>query len=137
MPHGPLQSVFNWLIPSSPAGGGLSKGWLLVGRVKAAMLVATTLLAMVACVLIRPLFAGIAADQGVKLEGFGAFYMAYPWVGSLLGIPALASCVPLIRGTDRTILWMTIATLLVLLPFGFLLGGFLSVVVPVYANAGL
>lgn len=101
------------------------------------MLLVTTLLAMVACVLLRPLFAGIVADQGVKLDGFGAFYMAYPWVGSLLGIPALASCIPLIRGTNRTILWMSIATLLVLLPFGFLLGGFLSVVVPVYANAGL
>jgi hypothetical protein len=76
--------------------------------------------------------ANIVKDQGVKVEGLGAVYMAYPWLGVLLGLPALACCVPLFRGGARTILWMSLATLLALLPFALLFMGFLAVVAPLY-----
>jgi hypothetical protein len=55
-----------------------------------------------------------------------------PWIGALLGIPALVSCIPLIRGTRRPLLWMSIATVFLLLPFAFLLGAFVGVMAPLY-----
>lgn len=110
-----------------------SNGWVIMGRIKAGMVVFTVLLAMAACVGLHPVLANFVKDQGVKVEGLGAVYMAYPWLGILLGVPALACCVPLFRGQSRTILWMSLATLLALLPFGLLFMGFLSVVVPLYS----
>ena len=55
----------------------------------------------------------------------------------MLALPAVATCVPLIRGTRRPMLWMTIATIALLLPVAFLFGAFLSVVAPLYASPDL
>ncbi len=101
------------------------------------MLVLTCLFAMAACIFLSPMLARTAADQDVKLGEFGTFFMNYPWVGALLGLPALAACVPLLRGGKHPIVWMTVATLLVLLPFAYLLGGFVSVMEPLYNPPGL
>ncbi|MEY3027198.1 MAG: hypothetical protein RLZZ238_2095 [Planctomycetota bacterium] len=107
---------------------------MIVGRIKAGMVVFTVLLAMLACVLLQPLLKNLAADQGVEVSGLGALYISYPWLGIVLGIPALAACVPLIRGKGKTMLWMSLATILALLPFGLLFAGFLAVVVPLYTE---
>ena len=117
---------------SVPGGRKPASGWVIMGRIKAGMVVFTVLLAMVACVGLHPVLGNIVKDQGVKVEGLGAVYMAYPWLGVLLGLPALACCVPLFRGGSRTILWMSLATLLALLPFALLFMGFLAVVAPLY-----
>ena len=114
-------------IPPKP-----NAGWTLIGRVKAGFLILTVLLAMVACVGLQPLLKGIAVEQNLKVEGFAVLFLEKPWIGVLLGIPALASCIPLIRGSRHPLLWMTVATLLLLLPFAFLLLGFLGVIAPLY-----
>jgi hypothetical protein len=119
---------------SGGTSGGPSRGWLIVGRVKAAMLVVTCLLAMLSTLLLHPIFKSILANQGMKPTGFGEFYLAYPWLGIVLGIPALASCIPLVLGTRRTMLWMSISSVLLMAPFGYLLAAFLSVVGPLYSQ---
>lgn len=120
--------------PSNPPGSPSkpNAGWTLIGRVKAGFLILTVLLAMVACVGLQPILKRIVADQGIKVGEFAQIYLDKPWIGILLGIPALASCVPLIRGSRRPLLWMTVATILLLLPFAFLLLGFLGVIGPLY-----
>ncbi len=123
--------------PSSGAGAAASKGWLLVTRVKAVMLLFTCFLAMAASLFLHPLLSNIVSNQGVKLGEFGALYMRAPWIGVVLALPAVATCVPLIRGTRRPMLWMTIATIALLLPVAFLFGAFLSVVAPLYASPDL
>ncbi len=123
--------------PSFPPTATPSHGWIIIARVKAIMLVLTCLFAMAACIFLSPVLARITADQDVKLGEFGTFFMNYPWVGALLGLPALAACVPLLRGGKHPIVWMTVATLLVLLPFAYLLGGFVSVMEPLYNPPGL
>jgi len=114
--------------------GAPSKGWLLVGRIKAVMLVVTCVLAMLSSLLLQPVLKTILDNQNIKPTAFGEFYLAYPWLGIVLGIPALASAVPLILGTRRTMLWMSISSVLLLAPFGYLLGAFLSVVAPLYSQ---
>ena len=96
------------------------------------MLIFTALLAMVACVALQPLLRGIVTAQSIKVEGFARVYLDMPWIGVLLGIPALAACVPLVRGSRRPFLWMTLATILLLLPFAFLLLGFVGCIAPLY-----
>lgn len=96
------------------------------------MVVLTAALAMIACVGIHPLLQGIARSQNLKIEGYARIYLDMPWIGVLLGIPALAACIPLIRGSRRPLFWMSVATVLVLLPFAFLLMGFLGVMAPMY-----
>ena len=123
--------------PSFPPTATPSHGWIIIARVKAIMLVLTCLFAMAACIFLSPMLARTAADQDVKLGEFGTFFINYPWVGALLGLPALAACVPLLRGGKHPIVWMTVATLLVLLPFAYLLGGFVSVMGPLYNPPGL
>lgn len=113
------------------------KAWLIVGRMRAVMLAFSCLLAMFAPLLLKPVFATIASNFDQKLEGFAQFYFAYPWVGILLGIPALAACVPLVRGTKQALLWTTVATLLALLPVGFLFAAFYAVVSPMYSATDL
>lgn len=116
--------------PSSPSRP--NAGWTLIGRVKAGFLILTVLLSMVACVGLQPILKRIVIDQGIKVGEFAQLYLDKPWIGILLGIPALSSCVPLIRGSRRPLLWMTVATILLLLPFAFLLLGFLGVIGPLY-----
>ena len=113
--------------PSKP-----NAGWTLITRLKAGFLILTVLLAMIACVGLQPVLKGIATAQDVKVEGMARTYLEMPWIGVLLGIPALASCVPLIRGSRQPILWMTVASILLILPFAYLLIGFLGVIGPMY-----
>ncbi len=116
----------------SPGASAPSRGWTLITRVKAAFLVVTALLAMIACVGLQPIFKTIVTEQQIKIGEFARLYLEMPWIGALLGIPALVSCIPLIRGTRRPLLWMSIATVFLLLPFAFLLGAFVGVMAPLY-----
>jgi hypothetical protein len=116
----------------SPGAPRPSRGWTLIGRVKAAFLILTVLLAMVACVGLQPIFKTIVTEQRIEVGEFARLYLEMPWIGALLGIPALVSCIPLIRGTNRPLLWMGIATVLLLLPFAFLLGAFVGIMAPLY-----
>jgi hypothetical protein len=116
----------------SPGAPAPSRGWTLIGRVKAAFLIVTVLLAMVACVGLQPIFKTIVTEQQLKVGEFARLYLDMPWIGALLGIPALICCIPLIRGTRRPLLWMSIATIFLLLPFAFLLGAFVGIMSPLY-----
>jgi hypothetical protein len=116
----------------TPGASTPSRGWTLITRVKAAFLVVTVLLAMIACVALQPIFKTIVTEQNLEIGAFAQLYLTMPWIGALLGIPALVCCIPLIRGTRRPLIWMTIATILLLLPFAFLLGAFIGVMAPLY-----
>lgn len=114
-----------------------SKGWVLIGRVKAVFLVMTCLATMGACLAIPILARQIVKEQEIVLSEFAVLFLEKPWIGALLGLPALASSVPLLIGSRRPILWMTIATLLLLVPFAFLLMGFVSCIAPLYEYRAL
>jgi len=120
--------------PHGAPSNGPSRGWLIVGRIKAVMLVLTCLVAMGASLFLQPVLRSILENQNMKPTEFGAFYLAYPWLGIVLGIPALASAIPLLLGTRRTMLWISISSVLLLAPFAYLLAAFLSVVAPLYTQ---
>ena len=124
------------MIPSPPPSKA-SAGWTIVTRIKAGFLIFTVLLAMAASLLLQPVLKGIVVAQDLEVEGFALIYLTKPWIGVLLGIPALVCCLPLIRGSRHPLLWMTVATILLLLPFAFLLIGFLGVIGPMYEYRAL
>ena len=110
----------------------MQKGLTILGRIKAGFLVLTVLLAMAACLLIHPLLRKIATEHGEEVNGYARAFLDKPWIGVLLGLPALAVCVPLLKGSRRPILWMTLGTILALLPVIFIFLGFLGVLAPLY-----
>jgi len=109
-----------------------NRGLTILGRLKAGFLVLTVIIAMVACVGLQPILKGVLQDQDIEVTGIAATFLDKPWVGVLLGLPALAACVPLLMGSRRTLLWMTLGTILALLPVIYLFLGFLGVMAPLY-----
>ena len=47
-------------------------------------------------------------------------------------VDQVSACVPLLMGSRRTLLWMTLGTILALLPVIYLFLGFLGVMAPLY-----
>jgi hypothetical protein len=109
-----------------------NRGLKILGRLKAGFLVLTVIIAMVACVGLQPVVKGVLQDQDIEVTGIAATFLDKPWIGLLLGLPALAACVPLLMGSRRTLLWMTLGTILALLPVIYLFLGFLGVMAPLY-----
>jgi hypothetical protein len=109
-----------------------NRGLTILGRLKAGFLVLTVIIAMVACVGLQPILKGVLQDQDIEVTGIAATFLEKPWIGVLLGLPALAACVPLLMGSRRTLLWMTLGTILALLPVIYLFLGFLGVMAPLY-----
>ena len=109
-----------------------NRGLTILGRLKAGFLVLTVIIAMVACVGLQPILKGVARDQNLAVTGIAATFLEKPWIGVLLGLPPLAVCVPLLMGSRRTLLWMTLGTILALLPVIYLFLGFLGVMAPLY-----
>jgi hypothetical protein len=116
----------------SPSTTATARLWIYLARAKAAFALVTVLLTVVASFALAPLLQQIANEQGVKLSGLAALYLERPWIGALLGIPALLASIPLWMGARRPLLWATLVTILVLVPIGFLLGAFLGVIAPLY-----
>ena len=109
-----------------------NRGLTILGRLKAGFLVLTVIISMIACVGLQPILKGVARDQDLVVTGIAATFLDKPWIGVLLGLPALAVCVPLLMGSRRTLLWMTLGTILALLPVLYLFLGFLGVMAPLY-----
>lgn len=109
-----------------------NRGLTILGRLKAGFLVLTVIIAMVACVGLQPILKGVVRDQNLVVTGIAVTFLEKPWIGVLLGLPALAVCVPLLMGSRRTLLWMTLGTILALLPVIYLFLGFLGVMAPLY-----
>jgi len=107
----------------------------VVGRAKGVMMMATLLIMIVAALFVAPLLAGTLRDNGIKPSGVAALFLSAPWLVLPLSIPAFAACWPLVKGTERPIWWMTISTLLALIPLAFFLVGGVGAIAELYSAA--
>ncbi|MFZ9915807.1 MAG: hypothetical protein ACO3IB_10810 [Phycisphaerales bacterium] len=121
--------------PTTPPGRTANPGWKVVGRAKGVMMMATLLIMVVAALFVAPLLAGTLRDNGIKPSGVAALFLSAPWLVLPLSIPAFAACWPLVKGTERPIWWMTVSTLLALLPLGFFLYGAVGAIAELYTAA--
>lgn len=99
------------------------------------MMVATMVVMALAAYFVAGQLGSVFRENRVKLDAAAQFFFDAPWIVAVLSIPALAATVPLVRGTDRAFMWMTISTLLVLLPLGYFLWAAASGLVPLYSGA--
>jgi hypothetical protein len=120
-------------IPTSPAPAG-SRGWRLVGQVKGWMMIATIVVLILAAFLVRPLIFAILSKNNLAASGVTVLYLEHTWLVIPLSIPALASCVPLVRGTRRAILWMTVGSLLTVVPLAFFMLGAIGGIAALYSS---
>ncbi len=116
-------------------GAALAQGFSVVGRVKGVMLVVTLALLAVASFFVNPMVLHTLRDQGITPTGWTAFLLNNAWITPLLCLPAFAAVVPLLRGAKRPFYWMTISTLLALLPLAAFLGGALGGIIAIYEHA--
>ena len=123
------------LAPRNGLPAGLRTGLVVVGRVKAILLLVSIVALCAAALFLAPLIRGILAEQQVEPSGATAAYLDMPWITVLLALPALGSCVLLLRGPRRPFLWMTLATLLLLPALGFFLWGALGAIAAIYEKA--
>ena len=110
-------------------------GWKLVGRIKGWMMIATVVVMSGAAYFVASMLTGVLRENKIAATGLSALYLGAPWIVSVLSLPALASCVPLVRGTQRAIRWMTISTVLALIPLAFFLFGAIGCIAAIYSAA--
>ena len=99
------------------------------------MLVVTLVLLMIAAFFVNPMVQHTLRDQGITPTGWTAFFLNNAWITTVLSLPALASVMPLLRGTKRPLYWMTMSTLLALFPLGSFLFGALGGIITIYERA--
>ena len=132
--------------PSPPPppfmGGGVpgarpaaKDGWRLVGRIKGWMMLATVIVMSVAAYFVASMLEGVLRENKITPSGVSELYLRAPWIVSVLSLPALAACLPLVRGTDRAMRWMTISTVLALAPLAFFLFGAVGCIAAIYSAA--
>ena len=121
-------------MPEPPRAGGKDV-WRLVGRVKGWMMVATVVVMAAASYFVANMLGGVLRENRIKADGVAALFLSAPWIVAALSIPTLASCVPLVRGTPKAFLWMTVSTVLALIPLAFFLFGAGSCVAAIYNSA--
>lgn len=121
--------------PPRRSASGFQKGMVIAGRVKGVFLLVTTLALVAASVLIAPWIRKPLVEQGIEPTGLTAAYLDMPWLALLLSLPALATCVPLLRGAARPVFWMTVSTLLLVPPLGFFLWGAVGALASIYEKA--
>ena len=99
------------------------------------MMVATVVVMTGVALFVAPMLASVLREQGIAATGVGALYLRAPWLVGILSLPTLATCWPLVRGTEHAIRWMTITTLLALIPLGFFLFGAVGCIAQIYSAA--
>ena len=114
---------------------GAKDGWRLVGRIKGWMMIATVIGMSAAAYFVASMLAGVLRENKISPSGVSELYLSAPWIVSVLSLPALAACVPLVRGTDRAMRWMTISTVLALAPLAFFLFGAVGCIAAIYSSA--
>ncbi|MEY4118534.1 MAG: hypothetical protein RLZZ116_1862, partial [Planctomycetota bacterium] len=110
-------------------------GWRLVGRIKGWMMVATVVVMSGAAYFVASMLAGVLRENKIAPTGVSELYLGAPWIVSVLSLPALAACLPLVRGTQQAIRWMTISTVLALIPLAFFLFGAVGCIAAIYSAA--
>ena len=125
--HGPGPAA------QQPAAG--KDGWRLVGRIKGWMMVATVVVMSGAAYFVASMLAGVLRENKIAPTGVSELYLGAPWIVSVLSLPALAACLPLVRGTQQAIRWMTISTVLALIPLAFFLFGAVGCIAAIYSAA--
>jgi len=115
-----------------PASNRPQRFWVYLARAKAVFALVTVLITIAGSFVLAPLLRLVAAEQDVELSWLASVYLERPWIGALLGVPALLASIPLWMGARRPFLWATLVTVLVLIPIAFLLGAFLGVIAPLY-----
>ena len=117
------------------AGTGTSTGWSLMGRVKGWMMIGTVVLLSVAAYFIAAQLEPTLRENRVEIPTVTKLYFGAPWLVAVLSIPTLASCVPLVRGTKKPFLWMTVSSLLVVIPVVFMVWGAAAGLAGLYSGA--
>ena len=112
-----------------------SKGFSIVGRVKGVLLVITVLALIVGAFFINPVMRESLRREGIEPTGLTGLALNNAWLTALLALPALATSIPLLRGAPRPFYWMTISSILLLLPLASFLLGTLGGVVELYSRA--
>ncbi|MFM1821902.1 MAG: hypothetical protein RI967_168 [Planctomycetota bacterium] len=112
-----------------------SRAWTIIGRVKGVALIATAVVMAAAAVFIASMLRKTLAEEGIEPTGAARLFFESPWIVGVLSIPAVAACWPLLKGTRRPILWMTVSSLLLLPPLALLLYGAVSPVAAIYEKA--
>ena len=119
----------------APPPGAGKDGWKLVGRIKGWMMVATVVVMSGAAYFVASMLAGVLRENRIAPTGVSELYLNAPWIVSVLSLPALAACLPLVRGTQQAIRWMTISTVLALIPLAFFLFGAVGCIAAIYSSA--
>lgn len=112
-----------------------SPAWTLIGRVKGVALIATAIVLSAAALFIAAMLRKTLAEEGIEPSGAAKLFFDAPWIVGVLSIPAVAACWPLLKGTRRPILWMTVSSLLLLPPLALLLYGAVAPVAAIYEKA--
>ncbi len=118
--------------PPRAAPSGTARAWTIVGRVKG---VATALVMAAASIFIAAVLRPTLAEEGIELAGFAGLFFDAPWLVGVASLPAILACWPLLKGTRRPILWMTVSSLLLLPPLALLLYGAVAPVAAIYEKA--
>jgi hypothetical protein len=121
--------------PAAPQPAAGKDGWRLVGRIKGWMMVATVVVMSGAAYFVASMLAGVLRENKIAPTGVSELYLGAPWIVSVLSLPALAACLPLVRGTQQAIRWMTISTVLALIPLAFFLFGAVGCIAAIYSAA--
>lgn len=111
------------------------RGARVTGRVKGVMMLITILVLVAAAFFLAPRMRSLASEFNVELHWTALWFTKHPWLVIPLALPALAVSSMLVAGVKRPILWMTVATVLVLLPLAFVLLGAFGPIAGMYSNA--
>lgn len=101
-------------------------------RVKSAALALIAILAgLIGCFVLYKLRA-LAADMDVALDTISMQLTARPWMIVVLSLPAIGAAVAGIFARGRVWVWITLTTILLLIPFGLVLYCFVQIVGSMY-----
>ncbi len=124
--------------PSSPPDARSnrpSRGWQLVGWAKGVFLLLTVIAMSVVALFVDWVLEPTLVEQRVKMSGFAKVFFAAPWLVAVLSIPAVLTVLPLFLGTRRVFLWITVSSLLLLVPFAFFLLATVGSIAQIYSDA--
>jgi len=99
------------------------------------MMLITILVLVAAAFFLAPRMRSLASEFNVELHWTALWFTKSPWLVIPLSLPAVAVSGMLIAGVKRPILWMAIATLLVLIPLAFVLLGTFGPIAGMYQSA--
>ena len=122
-------------LPPDARASGPSKGWKFVGQVKGVFLILTVVAMALVALFVDFVLEPTLREQRVEMTPVAELFFKAPWLVAVLSIPAVATAMPLFLGTRRVFLWITISSILLLVPFGFFLLATVGSIAKIYSDA--